>query len=43
MKKIKRSPHNSETPDAYSKMQMDCMKQKGKRVRRMAERLLKLS
>ena len=41
MKSIKRSPHHSETPDAYSKMQMECMTSKGKRVAKMARLLLK--
>jgi len=44
MKTIRESGrlHHSETPPAYSKMQMECMMAKGKRVRKLAERLLKL-
>lgn len=43
MKKIRESGrlHHSETPDAYSKMQMECMMAKGKRVSKMAKLLLK--
>lgn len=43
MKTIRESGrlHHSETPPAYSKMQIECMRSKGKRVRKLAQLLLK--